>query len=208
MFNRNVSAGSRCRPQWGLLLLLLWLVGGCSPSPDGTVVDRKPVHFGPGDECHVCGMAIQNFPGPKGQAIDGASGGDGSVRKFCSTRDLFTWLLQPENVHRDYAVYVHNMAQTDWQHPDDTMLIDAREAYYVIGSSRQGAMGPTLASFAERTDAESFASAHGGQVFAFGEITLKHLMMEADRSTPGHGMADNSGMPMHHGNADMPSTGQ
>nr|WP_265013650.1 nitrous oxide reductase accessory protein NosL [Marinobacter zhanjiangensis] len=158
----------------------LFLVA-CSESEETARAKPDPVHFEPGDECHVCGMTITRFPGPKGEAI---AGKQEQVRKFCSTRDMFSWLFQPENVNRDHVLYVHDMAQTDWEHPDDTALIDAREAVFVVGSERTGAMGPTLASFADRTDAEGFAGEHGGEVLAFSEVRMEHLTM----SGAGHSM--------------------
>src|SRR5690554_4401446 len=148
-------------------------LAGCSGSEDETTTARPdPVHFESGDECHVCGMAITRFPGPKGEAI---SGREQQVRKFCSTRDMFSWLLQPENVNRDHTLYVHDMAETEWDKPDDTALIDAREAFYVVGSERTGSMGPTLASFAGKSAAEAFAAEFGGEVVAFEEMTMDHL---------------------------------
>jgi len=83
--------------------------------------------------------------------------------------------LQPENIKRDHTLYVHDMAQSEWDSPVDTALIDAREAFYVIGSERLGAMGPTLASFADSTAADSFAAEFGGQVKAFADITMDDL---------------------------------
>lgn len=144
----------------------------CSESEETTQAKPDPVHFESGDECHVCGMAITRFPGPKGEAI---AGKEDQVRKFCSTKDMFSWVLQPENVNRDHVLYVHDMAETDWEHPDDTALIDAREAWFVIGSERTGSMGPTLASFADQSDAEAFVENHGGEVVAFNEVTMEHL---------------------------------
>ena len=147
-------------------------LGACTDRPEETVVKAAPIHFDTSDECHVCGMIITNFPGPKGQVMTEK---DQSILKFCSTRDMFSWLLQPENISRKHLAYVHNMAQTEWANPDDTQLINAREAFYVIGSKRSGAMGPTLASFATASEAEAFAREHGGNVLAFADITLDHL---------------------------------
>jgi len=45
----------------------------------------------------------------------------------------------------------------------------------VAGHRLPGAMGPTLASFARRAEAEAFARAHGGRVLAYDEITLELL---------------------------------
>ncbi len=164
---------------WLIVALAAIALAGCSGDEPQTLAKPDPVHFESGDECHVCGMAITGFPGPKGQLFTER---EQHTRKFCSTKDMFAWFLQPENVNRDHTLYVHNMAQTHWDHPDDTHLIDAREAFYVAGSNRTGAMGPTLASFETETEASDFAAEYGGQVLAFADITLDHL---------------NAGMAMH-----------
>lgn len=156
----------------GLVLVFATALAACSGSEETARAKPEPVHFESGDECHVCGMVVTRFPGPKGESI---SGKEERVRKFCSTRDMFSWALQPENVKRDHTLYVHDMAETEWEHPDDTALIDAREAWFVVGSERTGAMGPTLASFADQADAEVFIEEHGGEVVAFSDVTMEHL---------------------------------
>ncbi|MCG8908227.1 nitrous oxide reductase accessory protein NosL [Pseudomonas sp. DP-17] len=147
-----------------LLIGLLGLIAGCDESHQGSA-NLAPVPFHSGEECHVCGMLIEGFPGPKGEAV----AADG-VRKFCSTAELLGWWLQPENQQSGARLYVHNMAHSSWDHPDDRHLIDATTAYYVAGVPRPGAMGATLASFAERSDAERMANAEGGRVLRFSEI--------------------------------------
>ncbi|MDX1692227.1 MAG: nitrous oxide reductase accessory protein NosL [Ketobacteraceae bacterium] len=155
-----------------LILLVCLTVFACTEKKEEPTAKPEPVSFRHGDECHVCGMIISNFPGPKGQVIVEKSH---HVLKFCSTRDMFSWLLQPENINRDHTLYVHDMARSDWENPNDTALINAREAFYVVGSGRKGAMGPTLAAFAVRSEAAAFAGKHGGKVVAFSEITMDHL---------------------------------
>ncbi len=162
-----------CRKlNWLFAALAALTLTACSDSDEPATAKPAPVHFESGDECHVCGMVIASFPGPKGQAITEK---DQHVRKFCSTKDMFAWMLQPENANRDHTLYVHDMAQTEWEHPDDTALIDARDAFFVVGSDRSGAMGPTLASFASEEDAHRFMTEHGGQVLNYSEVTLDHL---------------------------------
>ncbi len=182
--------------KWLIAALAVIALAGCSGGEQEVVAKPDPVHFESGDECHVCGMVITNFPGPKGQAFTER---EQHTRKFCSTKDMFAWFLQPENENRDHTLYVHNMAQTDWEHPDDTHLIDAREAFYVAGSERTGAMGPTLASFATQAEAAAFASEHGGDVLAFADITLDHL-------NAGMAMHDMGGMEGMHDGHDMDMT--
>lgn len=163
---------NRIRLNMLLAFLAALSLTACSGSDEQSTAKPGPVHFESGDECHVCGMVITKFPGPKGEAITEK---DQHVRKFCSTRDMFAWALQPENVDRNHTLYVHDMAQADWENPDDTALIDARDAIYVVGSGRKGAMGPTLASFATENSAREFMKEYGGQVMGYGEITLDHL---------------------------------
>ncbi len=63
----------------GILALLL---GGCDDAARQNA-NLAPVPFQNGEECHVCGMNIGDFAGPKGEAV-----APGAVRKFCSTAEL------------------------------------------------------------------------------------------------------------------------
>lgn len=157
------------------MVMLGILLAGCSGEAEKVAEKPAPVHMEDGDECHVCGMAITRFPGPKGEAITEK---EQTVHKFCSTRDMMAWVLQPENVHRKHTLYVHDMSQSEWQSPDDTALIDARDAFYVVGSSRKGAMGETLASFSTESAAKAFMKEHGGDILTYDAITLEHLNTE------------------------------
>ncbi len=157
--------------KWSLLVVLLTALIGCSEEPQQKMA-RQAAAIESGDECHLCGMIISNFPGPKGESYQANSD---SVMKFCSTRDLFAFLLQPENARQAREIYVHDMSKTPWLKPEDQYFIDARTAWYVIGSSETGAMGPTLASFSTKEDAESFKRTFGGEVHTFADITIDIL---------------------------------
>ncbi|MDO6442975.1 nitrous oxide reductase accessory protein NosL [Marinobacter sp. 2_MG-2023] len=174
----------RLKLLFALLMSGVFLVG-CSGDAEKIAEKPAPVHMEDGDECHVCGMAITRFPGPKGEVITEK---EQAVHKFCSTKDMFAWVLQPENVNRKHTLYVHDMSQEEWDNPNDTALIDAREAFYVAGSGREGAMGPTLASFATESAAHDFMMEYGGEVVTYDAITLDHL---------------NTGMPMGGMHEDM-----
>jgi len=129
-----------------------------------------PVAFHQSDECHVCGMVIADFPGPKGEVVE-----KGVVKKFCSTAEMLGWWLQPENHHGDAKLYVHDMGKSAWEKPDDHFLIDATKAYYVVGTGLKGSMGVVLASFSEEATARKLASEQGGRVLRFEEIDLSLL---------------------------------
>ncbi len=165
--------------QYLLPLLCMGLVA-CG-SPDDQKVTYEPIAIESGDECHVCGMIITRFPGPKGEAFIRHQT---QALKFCSTRDLFTWLLQPETASQVEAVFVHDMARNDWDNPHALPMIDARSAWFVVGSKLKGAMGPTLASFSQRKDAETFGEQQGGRVVDFSAIDL--VLLESLDQTSSH----------------------
>lgn len=156
-----------------LLVATLGLLSGCGDEGPQQAMIRQAVALESSDECHLCGMIITNYPGPKGQLF--SKGIQGNLR-FCSTRDMFAFIVDPENQHNIQEAYVHDMAVNPWENPDEETYIDAKQAYYVIGHGKKGAMGPTLASFSKQSNAELFAQSQGGQVLTFDEITLEVLI--------------------------------
>lgn len=116
--------------------------------------------------CVLDGMLLRDFPGPKGQIHYE----QGPPDFFCDTKELFSIYLQPEQKKRVLAIYTQDMAKTDWASPQG-YWIDAKAAFYVVGSRMQGSMGPTIASFAAEPDARAFAGRYGGKVLRFAEVT-------------------------------------
>ncbi|WP_156926983.1 nitrous oxide reductase accessory protein NosL [Azospirillum halopraeferens] len=117
---------------------------------------------------HYCGMELSEHPGPKGQAILKS----GRVVWMSSVRDAFAFSMLPEEP-RDYrALYVTDVSgAADPAHPDLTRWIEARQAWYVLGSRLTGGMG--LAEpypFAGEAEARAFAAANGGVVRRFAEV--------------------------------------
>ncbi len=160
-----------------LVPLALGACGGAQPPEE-----RGPVAVPPEAACHVCGMILGRFPGPKGEAyVETAQ----RPLFFCSTLELLVWLRQPDVTARVRGAWVHDMGGAAWERPDDARWVRAEEAWYVAGHALPGAMGPTLASFARREDAERFAREHGGEVLPYGRITLE--LLGSLRPPPGAG---------------------
>lgn len=176
------STPSRSQPLIVPLLVLMiqcvFVFGlvSCGETKEAPKVNLNAVHIENGDECHLCGMIINQFAGPKGEMFEK---GKSSVRKFCSINDLFAYMLQPENLHNTVKVYVHDMAIGTWEDTQEKQLIDAKEAWFVSGHKLQGAMGPSLASFKQQADAEAFIVAQGGDLLTFSDITLERLNQHA-----------------------------
>lgn len=138
------------------------LFAGCGEPARVTV----PQEIAKGTACVLDGMLLLDFPGPKAQIHYEQGGPD----FFCDTKEMFSMILRPEEKKRVVAVYTQDMAKADWKQPQGAW-IDARTAFYVVGSSMQGSMGPTIASFAGAADAQAFASRHGGKVLRFEQVT-------------------------------------
>jgi copper chaperone NosL len=143
-------------------LLLTVIVAGCGREP----APARALDVTPGTVCALDGMLLSDYPGPKAQIHYE----EGPPEFFCDTIEMFAMMLQPETQRRIRGAFTQDMGQDDQlQRPD--RWIDARSAFYVEGSDFRGAMGPTLAAFARREDAQRFVGRHGGRVMAFGAIT-------------------------------------
>lgn len=170
-------------------MLLAFGLAACK-EPETAQQALEPVAFHDTDECHVCGMIITDFPGPKGQAVE-----KGGVYKFCSTAEMLGWWMQPENRVLNAKLFVHDMGRSAWDSPQDEHLIDATSAYYVAGTPLKGAMGAVLASFAEEAAAQKLAAEQGGRVLRFEEID-QAVLQEAASAMP-HDMSSHHGHSGH-----------
>ncbi len=117
--------------------------------------------------CSLDGMTLADYPGPKAQ-IHFAT--QPAPEYFCDLMEMFDIYLKPEQARKVTALYVQDMGKTSWEAPKGEW-IDAKTAFYVVGSQKMGSMGPTFGSFAKENDAKEFIRANGGKVYKFGEIT-------------------------------------
>jgi copper chaperone NosL len=138
---------------------------GCGRSASDEAV--LPVEIDGATTCDLDGMLLADYPGPKAQIH---YVGQAAPTYFCDTVEMFAELLRPEQVRAVRQVFVQDMAKADWEHPRGHWF-DAKTGFYVVGSKRHGSMGPTIASFAVEADAKSFATANGGKVLAFAQVT-------------------------------------
>ena len=145
-----------------LPIIFFAMLAACS-KPSAPVA---PQEITAGTSCSLDGMTLADFPGPKGQ-IHYATG---NPDFFCDTFELFSIYLQPEQKKSITGIFTQDMGKTDWEKPQGNW-IDAKQAFYVLGSKKTGSMGPTLAAFAHRQDAEKFATEFGGKVLRFDQVT-------------------------------------
>ena len=129
---------------------------------------------------YYCNMIVADHLGPKGQVL--ISGRDEPLW-FSSARDTIAFTLLPGEPKNIAAIYVNDMGRASWDYPQNDTWIDAREAWYVIGSNRMGGMGAQEAvPFAVKADAESFVNQYAGQTVAFADVPRDYVLDDASQS--------------------------
>ena len=123
-----------------------------------------------------CGMNVLEHAGPKGQVILDAQVGEPIW--FSSARDTLAFTMLPEEPKDIAAIYVSDMAKApSWEKPGATNWIDARKAFYVIGSSAKGGMGAEeVVPFSTKEAAMQFAGKNGGRIVSFGEVPRDYVL--------------------------------
>jgi len=147
------------------------ILTGCNQEKNNTI-SLSPVQFDKHDRCHLCGMVIAHYEGPKAEIF--IKNVDEPI-KFCSVRDAFTFALQPENQRRLKAFFVHGMDSASWDKPFDAPLLPAKDLFFVYGSQQAGVMGVEPIPFKTKEAAESFIKSQGGRVVTYSQIDLKLL---------------------------------
>lgn len=160
------------RPTLILAMLAMAALTACGKSETANAV--APVEISQGTSCTLDGMLLADYPGPKAQIH---YAGQAEPEFFCDTVEMFHVYLKPEQVRAVRGLFVQDMGKADWDQPKDHW-IDAKSAYYVHGSKRHGSMGPTIASFAQETDATKFAAEYGGKVYRFADVTPDMVVLD------------------------------
>ena len=164
----------RLVPVVGLLLM------GCEQddAPPPTPVELTSDAVG-----HYCSMVVAEHPGPKAQIFVSEAG---PPLWFPSVRDMFAYTMLPEENQDVRAIYVSDTgASENIEMIAEGAWIEARHAFYVLGSEITGGMGlPETVPFANREQAIAFAQQNGGDVASFDEVTTDHIFAELDAEPP------------------------
>lgn len=132
---------------------------------------------------HYCGMNVLEHPGPKGQII---------LKSridpvwFSSARDTVAFTMLPEEPKDIQAIYVSDMGKApNWDRPGATNWIDAKKAWFVVGSKVRGGMGAEEAvPFSDREAADRFMRENGGRVVDFAAIPRDYILGSATTGAP------------------------
>lgn len=129
------------------------------------------------DRCPVCGMFVYKYPKWVAQIVFK----DGSSHFYDGAKDMFKHYF-------DVSKYTPGKKSSDVTHMYVTdyyevELIEAKTAFYVLGSNILGPMGHELLPFKDQESAQEFLEDHRGKsIVRFQQVTLP-LVMSLDRKS-------------------------
>lgn len=118
------------------------------------------------DACPVCGMLVSKYP----NWVAVVAYQDGHAHFFDGAKDFFKFLAAPQKYD---SAHRHDKVSALWVTEFYGLSrIDARKAFYVIGSDVLGPMGHELVPLESEADANEFLKEHQGQrVVTFEQVT-------------------------------------
>ncbi len=148
-----------------LTLSVLCLIGFLMPVPLGAaeITVPKPAAR---EKCPVCGMFVAKYP----DWLTAVRLKDGSHVYFDGAKDMFKYLHDPKRY--DPARRPEDIAVVAVMDYYELTWIDAREAWFVLGSDVYGPMGRELIPLKREADAREFMKDHKGtRIIRFSEAT-------------------------------------
>ncbi len=153
------------------LLFLMVLLSACEKGLPFDVPPAQPLTRDASG--YYCLMTVINHSGPKGQVF---LNGTTQPLWFTSVRETIAFTLSPEEPKNIAAIYVNDMSDADWDNPGVNNWIDARKAWYVLGSGRTGGMNVAEAiPFSSKASADLYARQQGGEVYVFNAIPQDYI---------------------------------
>ncbi len=151
-------------------ILLLSSLSACEKNvpvamPDAQTLTREANGY-------YCLMTVVYHKGPKGQIILT----DNKVLWFTSVRDTIAFTLSPEEPKNIAAIYVNDMTGANWDNPGEDNWVDAKKAWYVLGSNKVGGMdAPETVPFGSEKGAQDFVAKNGGTVYTYNKIPAEYI---------------------------------
>lgn len=161
-----------------LLLIASFALGACE---EEAMQDLTPREVSADTIGHYCQMLLVEHSGPNAQVH--LEGVPYSPLFFSQVRDAIAYARAPEQMAPILAIHVNDMGAegASWDDPGDGNWIDAEDAFYVVGSAREGGMGaPETVPFRDRHAAEAFARAEGGEILPLADIPDAMVLAPAD----------------------------
>ena len=146
---------------------LLWILALTSSANAQTALTGIPKP-GAKDLCPVCGMIVSKYP----NWIATVLYKDGHAHHFDGAKDMFKYLQDlPKYAPGHRKEDIKAIAVTDFY---NLGKVDARQAYFVIGSDVLGPRGHEFVPLANRMDADDFLKDHKGKrALTFDQVTAQ-----------------------------------
>lgn len=119
-------------------------------------------------KCPVCGMFVAKYANWAATIKT-----DKETFYFDGVKDMMKFYFEPTKYSKDTSLKDSKVLVTDYYTLEQ---IDAKSAFYVVGSNVMGPMGNELIPFKDETSAKDFSKDHAGKkVLKFEEITLESI---------------------------------
>lgn len=143
-----------------LAAILIWAWAGMA------LAQTLPPKPGGKDACPVCGMLVAKYPNWAATIVYK----DGHAHHFDGAKDFFKFWFNPGKYAAGHTrEQMASLWVTDFY---NLQRIDARSAWYVVGSDVPGPMGHEFVPLASQADAEDFQKEHKGKrILRFEQIT-------------------------------------
>ena len=121
-------------------------------------------------KCPVCGMFVSKYP----KWVAQIKIKDGHIHYFDGVKDMMKFYFEPKKYEHNHAMdQIEQVNVTDYYTLES---IDAKNAFYVLGSNVYGPMGEELIPFKNESQAKKFMTDHYGKsLLKFEEIKKEIL---------------------------------
>ncbi|BCS98755.1 nitrous oxide reductase accessory protein NosL [Desulfoluna limicola] len=155
--------------RWNMLISVVFTV--VMTASLALAKDAPPVSPSSGEKCPVCGMFVAKYPDWVGEIIYS----DGKTVFFDGAKDLFKYYFNIQKYHpRKSLDDISAIYVTDYY---DVSLINAHDAYFVLGSDVYGPMGRELIPLKTEGDANEFSKDHKGKLkVQFSDVTPQLIL--------------------------------
>lgn len=123
----------------------------------------KSIEVTNNQKCPVCGMFVYKYPNWVAEIVF-----DKGNYLFDGSKDMFKFFLNPSKYNLDSGKIVEVWV-TDYY---SLRAVDAKNAFFVVGSNVYGPMGRELVPFGIESDAKKFIADHGGKILKFHEVDM------------------------------------
>lgn len=145
------------------LLLAMAVAAQGSAAAEGTAALAQDTR------CAVCGMFVAKYPNWAATITMS----DGARKHFDGVKDMMVFYFAPQKYGAKPEATIADIVVTDYY---SLALVDAKQAFYVVGSDVTGPMGHELVPFATKDAALAFSKDHKGQkVLTFEAITSEQV---------------------------------